>query len=220
MPLHTLRRAGAIVLVTPFASFASLSCLAALWGIASPAAAEIVQTSSVGLGTSTSTIQIDFTNGNGYLFSVHYDAPLTGWSALQLIAGETPGFTLVAEQYPWGAFVTGLGVAGDYEYGTGDLWPDVENYWHYWVQDDAHAWQGAGFGPSDFTLFNGSAEAWVFGSSATPQAVPAGPGAALLACAATAALRGRRRATSCVSPSSRAPAAGPCLAPGPHLRGR
>jgi len=100
-----------------------------------------------------------------------------------------PGAQLQYDVYPFGSFVTGIGLGTDYEYGTGDLWP-VENYWHYWTEVDGQ-WQMAMFGASDRTLTDGSKDAWVFGSAAAPQAVPA-PGVAAVALLAFARSRRRR----------------------------
>ncbi len=146
----------------------------------SAAHADILQTYEVGVGNNTSTVQIDFSNGNGYLFTLRYSDTLTGLGALQLMASLAPDFTLTTDTFPWGQLVTGLGVATDYEYGTGDLWP-IENYWHYWITDDASNWIWAPQGASDRILTNGSADAWVFGTDISPQAVPAAPGVVLMA---------------------------------------
>lgn len=185
MPYCMPRRAGASV---------ALSLFALLTGAAAPAGAAIVQTFDIGDGGSASTIQVDFSNGNGYLFTVHFDGALTGLGALQLMAQEIGVFTLETESYPWGDLVAGIGVAGDYDYGTGDLWP-IENYWHYWVQDDSHDWVWSSQGASDRLLFDGSADAWVFGSGAAPQIVPGAPAVVVFALAAPVmGGRGRRRA--------------------------
>jgi hypothetical protein len=157
----------------------------------SAAQAEILQTYDVGSGVNTSTIQVDFSNGNGYLFTLHYSHTLTGLGALQLMASQVQDFTLTTETFPWGELVTGLGAGTDYEYGTGDLWP-IQNYWHYWIQDESDSWIWAPQGATDRILTNGSADAWVFGTDISPQAVPAAPGALLLA----TVLRRRQRSRS------------------------
>jgi hypothetical protein len=163
---------------------------AALALSSSHAFAGIVSTFSVGAGASTSTIQVDFSNGNGYVVNLSWTEPMSGFQAMQAVAAAIPGAQLQYDVYPFGSFVTGIGLGTDFEYGTGDLWP-VENYWHYWTQVDGQ-WEMAMFGASDRTLSNGSADAWVFGSSAVPQAVP-GPGAAVLL---VAVIAGRRRRTA------------------------
>jgi hypothetical protein len=164
---------------------------AALALSSSHAFAGIVSTFSVGAGASTSTIQVDFSNGNGYVVNLSWTEPMSGFQAMQAIAAGIAGAQLQYDVYPFGSFVTGIGLGADFEYGTGDLWP-VENYWHYWTQVDGQ-WQMAMFGASDRTLSNGSADAWVFGSSAVPQAVP-GPGVGVvLMLAARTRRRARRR---------------------------
>lgn len=170
----------------------SAAAFAAIAFTASHASAGIVASYDVGTGNNLATIQIDFSNGNGYILNLRWaDAQngLTGFGATQSFAAAVPGGQLAFESYSFGAFVTGIGIGTDYEYGTGDLWPDVENYWHYWVRGTTGQWEQAMFGPSDHLLTNGSDFAWVFGSGAAPQAVPA-PGAVV---ALALLRRGRRR---------------------------
>lgn len=169
-----------------------LLAFATLAGAAEQAGAAIVQAYEVGQGSTTSTVQVDFANGNGYLFTVHFEGSLTGLGALQLMAAEVPGFTLELQSFPWGELVAGMGVGTDYDFGTGDLWP-IENYWHYWVQNDAAEWVWSPEGASDRDLFEGSADAWVFGSPAAPQTVPGAPALAALVCASAFPRRRRTR---------------------------
>ena len=137
--------------------------------------AGIVATYEVGTGASTSTIQVDFTNGNAYQVTLRWDTAMNGFDALQSATSAITGAALAYDAYPFGNFVTGIGFAADYEYGNGDLWP-IENYWHYWTEVNGQ-WEMAMFGASDRMLVDGSKDAWVFGSGDAPQAVPA-PGAA------------------------------------------
>jgi hypothetical protein len=150
--------------------------------------AGIVASYDVGTGASTSTIQVDFTNGNAYQVTLRWDTAMNGFDALQAATSAITGAALAYDAYPFGNFVTGIGFDADYEYGNGDLWP-IENYWHYWTEVNGQ-WEMAMFGASDRMLTDGSKDAWVFGSSDVPQAVPA-PGA-LLALVAVAR-RSRRR---------------------------
>jgi len=141
----------------------------------SHAFAGIVASYDVGTGASTSTIQVDFTNGNAYQVTLRWDTAMNGFDALQAATSAITGAALAYDAYPFGNFVTGIGFDADYEYGNGDLWP-IENYWHYWTEVNGQ-WEMAMFGASDRMLVDGSKDAWVFGSSDLPQAVPA-PGAA------------------------------------------
>jgi MYXO-CTERM domain-containing protein len=187
MPRDRQRALGAPIVLVLLAST----------GIIAPSAgAAIVQTYEVGLGSKTSTIQLDFSSGDGALFTLHYDGAPTSWSALQTLESQVPGFALSAEVFPFGVFVTGLGVGGLWDFGTGDQWPVVENYWHFWTRGASGAWESAGFGPSDRVLVDGSADAWVFGSPAAPQEVPAPAAGALLALAGLTRTRRRRGAGS------------------------
>jgi hypothetical protein len=163
---------------------------AALVLVSSHAFAGIVATYDVGTGTSTSTIQVDFSNGNGYVINLSWTEPMNGFQAMQAVAAAIPGSQLQYDVYPFGTFLTGIGLGADYEYGNGDLWP-VENYWHYWTEVGGQ-WEMAMFGASDRMLTDGSRDAWVFGSSAVPQAVP-GPGVMVVACIACYPRGARRR---------------------------
>ena len=140
----------------------------------SHAFAGVVASYDVGTGASTSTIQVDFTNGNAYQVTLRWDTAMNGFDALQAATSAITGAALAYDAYPFGNFVTGIGFDADYEYGNGDLWP-IENYWHYWTEVNGQ-WEMAMFGASDRMLVDGSKDAWVFGSSDVPQAVPA-PGA-------------------------------------------
>ena len=156
----------------------TVSAAAAFAAIAissSHAFAGIVASYDVGTGASTSTIQVDFTNGNAYQVTLRWDTAMNGFDALQAATSAITGAALAYDAYPFGNFVTGIGFDADYEYGNGDLWP-IENYWHYWTEVNGQ-WEMAMFGASDRMLVDGSKDAWVFGSSDVPQAVPA-PGAA------------------------------------------
>jgi hypothetical protein len=151
----------------------SVAAIAAASFTLSHAVAGIVATHDVGEGLYASTIQVDFENGNGYVFTLRWTEPTNGFEALQQAIADVAGAQLQYQSFSFGEFVTGIGVGTDFQYGEGDLWP-VENYWHYWTEANGE-WQMAMFGAGDRTLVNGSADAWVFGSSAAPQAVP-GPG--------------------------------------------
>lgn len=155
--------------------------------LASSSSAAIISTFTIGSGSSTSSVQIDFGNGNGYLFNVSWDQPMNGYQLLQFIDAELASVSHTAQVFSFGVFVTGIGVGADNDYGEGDLWP-IENYWHYWTKDSG-SWEQAMVGASDRTIFDGSFDAWVFGSSVAPQAVPAPGALALLALG----LRSRRR---------------------------
>jgi hypothetical protein len=169
----------------------SAAALAAIALTASHASAGIVASYDAGAGSNHAGFQIDFSNGNAYLVDVRWSGTQNGYNgfdATQTIAAAIPGAQLQFDAYDFGAFVTGIGIGQDYEYGTGDLWPKVENYWHYWVKVGG-AWEQAAFGPSDHVLTDGTDVAWVFGSGAAPQSVPA-PGAVVTL---LALVRGRRR---------------------------
>lgn len=148
--------------------------------------AGVAYSASVGTGDSHSTVQIQFSDGDSYLFDVAWSGTTTGMDLLEIIDASLAEdfFVLTTDDFGWGDFVSGLGVANDYEYGTGDLWPTVENYWHYWTDDIVDGdedWESSWVGASDHIALDGGWEAWVFISSGEPEAVPAPGALALLA---------------------------------------
>ena len=106
--------------------------------------------------------------------------------ALSMAGGMNWGASLVLR---FGVFLTGVSIGSDTNYGQGDIEP-YENYWHFWTKDSGQ-WEQAMFGASDHPLVNGGSDAWVFGSSTTPQNIPA-PGAAVLIMASAFGARRRR----------------------------
>jgi hypothetical protein len=137
--------------------------------------AGLVATYDVGSGSNSATIQFDFENGNTHVATLRWDGVLNGFEALQMVTGGVSGGRLDYLSFSFGKFVTGIGLGADYQYGEGELWP-IENYWHYWTAEGDGAFEAAMFGAADRTLQDGSRDAWVFGSSAAPAAIPA-PGA-------------------------------------------
>jgi hypothetical protein len=154
------------------------------------ATAGLVATYDIGSGSKSATIQFDFENGNTHVATLRWDGVLNGFQALQVVTGGVSGGRLDYLSFSFGKFVTGIGLGADYQYGEGELWP-IENYWHYWTAEGIAPFEAAMFGAADRELRDGSRDAWVFGSSAAPAAIPA-PGA--LALAACAGLSRRRRA--------------------------
>jgi hypothetical protein len=146
------------------------------------ASAGVVATYDLGSGAKSATLQFDFENGNTHLATVHWNGALNGFAALQMVTASVAGGQLDFQTFSFGKFVTGIGLGADYQYGEGDLWP-VENWWHYWTAEGAGAFNDSMIGAADRQLADGSRDAWVFGSSAAPAAVPA-PGAVALVCAA------------------------------------
>lgn len=165
----------------------------AVMAFTAPARSAIIDTFSVGSGASTSTIQIDFANGNGYIITYSWDGPATGWSALLAIDAALADMAIQYQTFSFGVFLTGVSIGADHDYGTGDLWP-IENYWHYWTAQPTDApgsWTSSMIGAADRVLTSGARDAWVFGSPALPQAVPA-PGA-IVTLVFAGALTSRRR---------------------------
>ena len=148
----------------------SAAAIAAL-GLSVPHAfAGIVASYDVGAGLYASTIQVDFENGNGYLFTLRWTEPTNGFQALQQAIAGTQGASLQFQSFSFGVFVTGIGVGADFQYGEGDLWP-VENYWHYWTEVNGQ-WEMAMFGASDRMLVEDRKSTRLNSSHEVPSRMP------------------------------------------------
>ena len=101
------------------------------------AGAAIIETYQVGTGLNTSTVQVDFANGNGYLFEVAWQgAGTTGWDLLLTIADEMDSVELDYSTSEWGVFLMGIEVGDDLDWGDGSGWSEgIEDYWHYWTSE-------------------------------------------------------------------------------------
>ena len=150
---------------------------------ASPVAADIIDAFDIGEGFNTSTVQIDFGNGNGYLFDVHWNDPgTTGWDLLMAIAEESEDVSLDYSVSEWGVFLQGIDVLDDSDWGVGAGWPEVEDYWHYWQRESsADPWEFSTMGADVRLVSEGSGDGLVFLSAGEPQSVPA-PGVLGLLC--------------------------------------
>jgi len=159
----------------------------------STAGAAIIDTFDVGAGQYSSSVQIDFANGNGYTFNVHWqDASTTGWDLLLTIAADLDSVELDYSTSEFGVFLQGIEVMGDVDWGVGAGWPEIEDYWHYWTAEPGEDdWSFAMVGADLRTVSDGSLDGWVFLSPDAPQALPA-PGALLLLAMAGACRRRRR----------------------------
>ena len=152
--------------------------------------AAIVDTFTVGSGDKSSTIQIDFENGNGYLINYSWSASAqSSWDAMLAVDTALSNMSMLYDTYSFGVFLTGVTIDADTNYGQGDIEP-YENYWHFWTKDSGQ-WEQAMFGASDHSLVNGGSDAWVFGSSTAPQNIPT-PGVAMLIMASAFGARRRR----------------------------
>lgn len=165
-------------------------------GAAEFSAAEIVDSFDIGEGLFTSTVQIDFANGNGYVFDVRWTAGgTTGWDLMTAIAVELDEFVLDYSTSEWGVFLQGIETFGDSDWGVGAGWPEVEDYWHYWTRvSSENDWIFSTAGADVRTVSDGSWDGWVFLSPDAPQpsVVPA-PGGFCLGAMVLLKRRRRRR---------------------------
>src|ERR1044072_6113360 len=86
---------------------------------------------SVGSGSNTSTIVVDF-GPTSYAYNVHYNSPPTGLEALQLLDAQS-SFRLETTHFGFGDFVSGMEYAGHYKSGIGN---NGNDWWQYWLSND------------------------------------------------------------------------------------
>lgn len=143
----------------------------------SQAHGELVETWSVGSGAASAEIQIDFMNGNTYVFDLAFEGEIRGRDVFDLVRDEAAtiddlsfDFSLIS--YSFGDFLTGITLNQDSDYGEGSP-PDYLDTWAYWTAEGAGDWSSSMIGFSDRILVDGSRDAWVFGTGAGPATIPA-----------------------------------------------
>jgi hypothetical protein len=149
--------------------------------VAADASAGLVASFEVGSGSSSSTLQFDFANGNSYIYTVFWDGATTGRDLFDIAAAAQPGF-FVSDivTFSFGDALFGQSIGGDTNAGFGTP-PLFLDYWHYWIREDsAAAWQMAMTGFGDRLVTNGSWDGWVFGGDGPPSAIPAPAGVAVI----------------------------------------
>lgn len=149
----------------------------------------------VGSGLMSSFVQVDFFEGDAFLFEVFYsEGGTTGMDLLLTLDSELGDeFTLEFLGSEDSAFITGLGYDDFLDQGKG---LEGDDWWRYWIRDDGDdLWAMAGFGPSSREVSQGSWDGWVFGRDDAPVAmkiVPAPPATLALAGLLIAGRRRRR----------------------------
>jgi hypothetical protein len=157
--------------------------------IAGTAAADLVGTWTVGTGSSSSFVQIEFGNGNTYLYECLWDGTMTGQGLFELIEGAQTGyFAYEVVSFSFGDALFGITAGGDTDAGFGTP-PEYLDYWHYWTREGGGDWNESFVGFGDRAVVDGSWDGWVFDSASAPSVVPAPGTCAILALAA----RRRRR---------------------------
>jgi len=147
----------------------------------------------VGNGLVSSFVQIEFFEGQTFVFEVAYsDAEMRGFDLLVTIDQELgDDFTLEYLGPPDSAFVTGLGYDGFLDQGDGS---GGDDWWRYWIREDvAAAWEMSSVGPSDRIVDAGSWDGWVFGRNDAPVAVKLVPAPPATLALAGLLIVGRRR---------------------------
>jgi hypothetical protein len=156
-------------------------------------AGQPVISESVGNGSNTSSIVVDF-GPQSYDFQVHYDGSITGEQALQLLNDDS-AFRLTAEHFSFGDFVTGLDYGGYVDVGDGS---NGNDFWDYYTSASGSSWSASGIGAGTRLLTNGSWDGWVWNAAQTfapdmPIAPVPEPTMLGLGMATTALLMRRRR---------------------------
>ncbi len=129
-------------------------------------AGETIVSLSVGSGVNTSTIVIDF-GPQSYLFEVHYDEPISGLEALELVAAVSD-YDVTIKSTVFGDQVIGHDFGGYVFVGDGLDSP----YWSYYI-GDGQTWDYAMTGPGMRMLTDGSFDGWVWsGLQETPPDLP------------------------------------------------
>ena len=161
--------------------------------IASSAAAGLVESFVIGSGAQSSHVQIQFANGNSYLYEVRYDVAGTSRSLFDAIAAAQPGyFAFETIDFSFGTALVGIAIGGDSNAGFGTP-PAYLDYWHYWTRGSAAApWSESWVGFGARVVSDGSWDGWVFDSASEPANVPT-PGAAILLALGLAPTSARRR---------------------------
>ncbi len=118
---------------------------------------------TAGTGANTAYVGVSFSDGADYLFAVNFDGSTTSDVIHHLLDDET-GLDVDFQDFGFGEFVNGLSYDGhsDIGYGGG------ENWWHYWISDDAETWTSPWFGISDRVVVDGSIDGWRYGYGYTP----------------------------------------------------
>ena len=142
--------------------------------VVTTARGDLIETFSVGQGAESAEIQFDFTNGNTYVYNVHFSGDaITGRDVFDVIINAQPEFfNFEIQVYDWGQFLTGVFIGNDADTGDGSE-PPYLNYWHYWTAEFENSWEYSMIGFTDRLLENGSRDAWVFGTDVAPAVVPA-----------------------------------------------
>ncbi len=154
--------------------------------------ADVVASFDVGTGSSASTLQFDFANGNTYVYTVRWDGVVTGENLFDICATSQPSFfSFSVISFSFGDALFGVTIGSDTDSGFGSP-PLFLDYWHYWTRADAiDPWASASVGFGDRIVSDGTWDGWVFGSDSAPATVPAPPVVALLSLAVAG--RTRRR---------------------------
>ncbi len=128
---------------------------------------EVTISESAGTGANTAYVAIDFKDGAEYAFEVHFDGTTTSDVIHHLLDANT-ALQIDFEDWGWGEFINGFSYDGhsDSGYGGGEDW------WHYWVSDDAETWTAPMYGIADRTIVDGSWDGWRYGYAYTPVPEP------------------------------------------------
>ena len=143
---------------------------------------------TVGSGSNTANVVVNFKDGAAYEFAVSFDGPRTGIGLFDIIEADTTLDTVRAT-FGTSTFIDGVTYEGhdNTGFGGGDDW------WHYWTKSsDAAPWQSSMIGAADRVVTDGASDGWVYGSGSAPF-VPEPATLTILGTATVLLARRRRR---------------------------
>ncbi|MFA6133371.1 MAG: dockerin type I domain-containing protein [Phycisphaerae bacterium] len=123
---------------------------------------------TVGTGSNTANLVIEFGDSAVYAFSVKFSDPNTTGSDLLSIVEAASTLEVNRTYYEgWGDYVWGMTFDGHSNVGNGS----GADWWHYWVRDGSSAeWNSPwDYGASFRTVSNGYSDGWVYGRDDAPR---------------------------------------------------
>jgi hypothetical protein len=154
---------------------ATTTCLLLTLVVASSAAALPIE-ATVGSGSSTANVLVEFSGGDAFLFEVLFSGPeISGIDALSTISTAIATFDTVLIDFgpAFGISVDGISYGANSD--SGFVPPDF--YWHYWTADgEFDPWVFSSVGASFRMIQDGGWDGWKY----TPGAPVPEPGTAVL----------------------------------------
>lgn len=118
---------------------------------------------TVGTGTNSAELYLEFKGGAVYEFEVAFDGTTTGIGLFDIIEAETT-LTTDRQDFGFGVFVNGITYDGHSNIG----YAGGEDWWHYWTKDGESAgWAAPSVGAVDRVVEDGFSDGWIYGRAGT-----------------------------------------------------